>query len=157
MYVGCDDDKLERLKRIVDATDAKIVVSSTWRLDVSRGNGMFWASGIYQYLIENLQKWHLEVFDITPECGHTSSSRGKEIHTWLEDHKDLDITDWVVLDDEWFWDFGDPEYDIRNHLVRTDFYNKNGGLQDEHVKKVIYILNGGTSDGYELLHDNEKP
>lgn len=123
---------------------------------MSRGNGEFWASGIYQYLIECLQKWHLEVFDITPECNRFRTARGKEIHTWLEEHKDLDITDWVVLDDEWFYDFGFDEYNIRNHLVQTSFYFSDGGLQDEHVDKAIYILNGGTSDGYKLLHDNEK-
>jgi len=36
------------------------------------------------------------------------------------------------------------------------FYFSDGGLQDEHVDKAIHILNGGTSIGYELLHDNEK-
>lgn len=140
-YVGCDDDKLERLKQIVDATDAKIVVSSTWRLDVSRGNGTFWASGIYQYLIENLQKWHLEVFDITPECGSSRGERGREIHTWLQDHEDLGVTNWVVLDDEYFSDFNNPEFDIDKHLVKTSFYALNGGLQEEHVNKAIEILN----------------
>ena len=61
-----------------------------------------------------------------------------------------------MLDDEWFYDFGFDEYNIRNHLVQTSFYFSDGGLQDEHVDKAIYILNGGTSDGYKLLHDNEK-
>ena len=138
------------------------MVSSTWRLDISRGDGEFWASGIYQYLIENLQKWHLEVFDITPECSRSRTARGLEIHTWLEEHKDLDITNWVVLDDEWFYDFGLPEYDISNHLVRTDFYWLSGGLQDEHVEEAIFILEGGTHEkwrlkyGDKLLSDNKE-
>lgn len=157
IYVGCDADKIERLKHIINLTDAKIVLSSSWRLDVSRSDGEWIAAGIYQYLIENLQKWHLEIYDITPDFKY---KRGKEIHTWLKDHKDLGITDWVVLDDEWFPDFGDLEYDIANHLVQTCFYTRYGslygGLQDKDVDKAVYILEGGTSDGYELLHDNEK-
>ena len=145
-YLGCDDDKLERLKKIVDETGAKIVVSSTWRLDITRKG--CWIDGIYQYLLDNLKRYGLEVFDITPDLSRNGSLRGKEIHTWLEAHKDLDIDSWVVLDDEWFWDFAYPEYQIRRHLVETSFYMRNGGLQDEHVEKALYILNGGNAYDY---------
>lgn len=130
----------------MDETGAKIVVSSTWRLDISRGNGSFWACGIYQYLLDKLAKYGLEVFDITPDLSRTCSSRGIEIHTWLEEHKDLNIESWVVLDDEWFWDFAYPEYEIRQHLVETNFYIRDGGLQNTHVAKAIRILNGETVD-----------
>ena len=155
-YVGCDDDKLERLKRIVDATGAKIVVSSTWRLDISRGNGNFNASGIYQYLLDNLKRYDLEVYDITPECSYHRTLRGTEIRKWLEEHPE--VTEWVVLDDEYFGDFSYQK--IFQHLVETNFYIPNGGLQDEHVAMAIHILNGGTKedfeDGNELLLDNKE-
>lgn len=129
----------------MDETGAKIVVSSTWRLDISRDNGYFWASGIYQYLLDNLKRYGLEVYDITPDFfKYTQYSRGYEIHTWLTQHPDVD--NWVVLDDEWFWDFAYPEYEIRQHLVETNFYIRDGGLQDEHVEKAIRILNGETVD-----------
>lgn len=144
MYIGCDDDKLERLKKIVDQTGALIVVSSTWRLDISRGNGNFLASGIYAYLLENLKRYGLFVYDITPELSKKGSYRGKEIMAWLNDHQDLDITGWVVLDDEWFCDF----YQLADHLVQTSFYMDNGGLQDEDVERAIYVLNGGISNEF---------
>ena len=39
-----DQEKLLRLKRIIDATQAKIVLSSTWRYDRDdpKCNGVFW-------------------------------------------------------------------------------------------------------------------
>lgn len=89
--------------------------------------------------LDNLKRYGFEVYDITPDFfKHVQYSRGYEIHTWLTQHPDVES--WVVLDDEWFWDFA--YYEIRQHLVETSFYIRDGGLQDAHVEKAIRILNG---------------
>ena len=136
-YVGIDDDKVKLLKQIVDRTRAKIVLSSTWRLGVTRyGQSL---EHHHEYMNEKLGKYGLEIYDITPELSRHGNYRGKEINTWLEKHKDLNIESWVVLDDESLWDFN--LYDIPDHWVRTNYFDPNGGLSQEHVNKAVKILN----------------
>lgn len=137
--IGIDGDKVHRLNQIVSATGAKIVLSSTWRLGYTRYGQKL--PHHMKYLKRKLRKEGLTIYSVTPELSRTGDSRGIEIHTWLEEHRDENIVSWVVLDDEWFYDFG--QYDIRNHLVDTNYYVPNGGLTDEDVKKAIQILNGG--------------
>lgn len=136
-YVGIDDDKTELLKQIIDKTGAEIVLSSTWRLGVTRSGQSL--EHHHEYMNEKLGKYGLSIYDVTPELSRYGDYRGVEINTWLEKHKDLNIESWVVLDDEFFWDFN--LYDIPNHWVRTNYFDPDGGLSQEHVNKAVKILN----------------
>lgn len=136
MYVGIEDKKVELLKQIIDATGAKIVLSSTWRLGYSRFGTLL--EGNRDYLNEKLAKYGLQTFSQTEDLSRHGEQRGKEINDWLEKHDDVD--GWVVLDDEYFWDFG--VYNIIPHWVKTYFYGNNGGLTPEDVNEAIAILNG---------------
>ena len=61
---------LERLKRIVDATDAQIVVSSSWRQIPTA----------YKHLQEWLEMYGMKVADITSYVG---GCRGDDITAWF--------------------------------------------------------------------------
>ena len=134
-YKGIDDDKLIRLKKIVDDTGAVIVISSTWRLGYN--NDGHYLDAFWKYLEEKLKEQELSIYDVTPNIAR--KHRGEEILRWLVDHPEVDK--YVILDDDDydFWQIG-PE--ITDYLVQTDFYAKDGGLQDKHVEKAIKILNG---------------
>lgn len=138
MYIGIADEKVELLKKIVDATDAKIVLSSTWRLGINNQGHRLEHHA--EYLKEKLAKYGLEIYDKTEQLTRDGGCRGREINEWLSRHPEVE--QWVVLDDEWFMDFGD--YDIPRHLVRTCFYTVRGkgGLMEEDIEKAIKILNG---------------
>ena len=72
----------------------------------------------------------------TPYIGQ---DRPKEIKAWLDNQQDKDIR-FVSLDD----DFSQQKYDefgIGNCLVKTSFYEKDGGLRREHVEQATGILN----------------
>lgn len=138
-YIGIDDDKVELLKQIVDKTGAIIVLSSTWRLGTTRyGQSL---EHHHEYMNEKLGKYGLGIYDVTPELSQYGDLRGKEINIWLQEHKDLNIESWIVLDDEFFLDFNLPQYDILDHWVKTDYYDSEGGLSQEHVDKAVKILN----------------
>lgn len=141
-YLGIEDDKVKLLKQIVDATDAKIVLSSTWRLGINN-QGKHLENHI-PYLKEKLGKYGLEIYDKTEYLGSRGDFRGKEINEWLTRHPEVD--QWVVLDDEWFIDFN--MYDIPRHLVQTWFYTIRGvgGLTEEGVEQAIKILQGELRD-----------
>lgn len=138
-FIGIDDKFLENLRKIVSFTDnCQIVLSSTWRLGYNRYGISL--KNHRTYLDEKLAEYGMEIFDITEDLSRHGEARGHEIAKWLEDHKDLNIEHWVVLDDEYFFDFS--QYDIPAHLVRTLFYSNDGGLNDECVDKAIRVLQG---------------
>ena len=131
---------MKNLRKIVDSTEnCRIVLSSTWRLGLTRYGDRL--QNHVKYLNQKLHKQGLEIYSVTPDLKPTDGSRGKEIYTWLQEHDDLDIKSWVVLDDEYFYDFSD--YGITQHWVGTDFYSHNGGLNDEAVEEAIKVLQGG--------------
>ena len=98
---------LENLKQIVDATNARIVITSTWR--TSRNSlyhdplRKYWTA-----ILHNLEKVNLRrrIFDITPLLG-SSVSRGDEILAWLKKYYSYinsplgrGIRKFVILDDD---------------------------------------------------------
>jgi len=107
---------LERLKRIVDATDARIVISSSWRQIPTA----------YKHLQEWLEMYGMKVADKTPYVG---GCRGDDITAWF--NRNPGEWQYVILDDE---DDMDGHMD---HLVQTDF---DVGLIDEDCERAISLL-----------------
>ena len=110
-----DEHAVRLLKQLIDATDAKIVVSSSWRRD----------EYAMQCLSDQLKP--MEIYDVTPL---KSSIRGEEITAWLKKRKDVEA--YVILDDD--SDMGDH----MDHLIQTTFQR---GLQPEHIEEAIKWLN----------------
>ncbi len=130
-----DLSKVELLKEIIDKTGAKIVLSSTWR-NVSGKNGEP-DHPMYTYLVETLRKCGIEIYSHTPLI---NNDRPREIKAWLDRNADTNIK-FVSLDD----DFGERAYGeqgIDDCLIRTMYWDIDGGLQQEHVEKAIKLLNG---------------
>ena len=133
-YTEINPEKVKLLKEVVDRTGAQIVLSSTWRDLGKRKNEP--EHPMYTYLTDTLKEYGVEIVDHTPYIGQ---DRPKEIRAWLDNQQDKDIQ-FVSLDD----DFQEQKYDevgIGDCLVRTSFYEKYGGLRQEHVEKAVRILN----------------
>ena len=122
-----DSSCLYQLKRIVDATNAKIVLSSSWRLYFLRGD----QNPVKQYFEKRLNLFGMEVYDITPNIG--SSMRALEINKWLKENNSA--AQYVILDDSMFPGF----HKMKNHLCMTNW--SAGGLTAEHADQAIRILN----------------
>ena len=132
LITGIDSDKVKRLAKIVEATNAKIVLSSDWRVGWEKYYTTRKPSHA-KYLDNHLKKkGSLTIFDKTP-LFHSGYWRGEEILAYLRSHPD--ITNYVILDDTFFEDFSDKE--ISEHLVLT---NREVGLTDGDVKNAIKIL-----------------
>lgn len=133
-YSDISPKKVKLLKKIVDRTGAEIVLSSTWRYLGKRKNEP--EHPMYTYLTDTLKEYGMEIVDHTP---YIEQDRPREIKAWLDKQSDKDIR-FVSLDD----DFPKHKYDevgIGDCLVRTSFYEKDGGLRKEHVEKAVEILN----------------
>jgi cellobiose phosphorylase len=118
------DPLIAILKRIVDATGAKIVLSSTWRI----------AADNRRRVKEALARHDLEFVDRTVELRNKMSSwveRSFEILEWL--HRHQEVKNFAILDD--CSDAGTNG--LREYFFQTDF---EVGLTEEIADKVIAHL-----------------
>ena len=134
-YLGIDDKKVKKLAKIVEETNAKIVLISTWKDDWQKSDktrqGM-----MANYLDRKLKKKGLAVLDKTKSIDKNGFhfSRGEGILQYLSDNK---VEKYVILDDYQF------DYDscgLTDFFIKTDTYN--GGLTEELSIKAIKLLNG---------------
>ena len=128
-------NKIKYIKRIVDETEAKIVVSSSWRMNTvgetidkmigrpkrcPRNKMLYW-------LVDN-------IYDITPwfsDKKYYETGRGGEIQTWLDKHHEVD--NYVIIDDD--HDMLDSQL---YHFVQTNYED---GLTEVETKRAIKVLN----------------
>lgn len=134
-YIGIDKARLRYLKQIIDATGAKVVLSSTWRLGYNRDGGRMERHGVY--MSRKFQKMDIRIHSVTPAI-EGGFYRGREIKQWMEECPE-EIESFVILDDE-LYDF--PDENLTKYHVMTNFDKPDGGLNEEAVNKAIKILNG---------------
>jgi len=113
---GLDPVAIEHLNSIVERTDAKVVVSSTWRLHATIG----WLQRVLR-----LRGYRHRVRGKTERCA--GYDRSYEIQMWLAKNP---TSHFVILDDR-------DDAGIAGHFVRTD---PEVGLTAELVEKAVEIL-----------------
>ena len=142
-YPLCEFDPLaiEQLNLLTDKTNAKIVISSTWRMGrtIDELKKLFEEVGIKG-----------EIIGITPHLtfsdGH-GVDRGNEIKRWIDinckrwyneifgedDSEKFNLESYVILDDD-----PDMLLEQKDNFVRTSWRD---GLTALHTRKAIKILN----------------
>jgi hypothetical protein len=118
----------DNLKWIIEQTGAKIVISSTWRM-----NGLSEMQRMWRH--RNLAG---EVISITPYINNRK--RGKEIQSWIDSNE---ISSYVIIDDD-----TDMLSSQENNFVRTsdnidhpDCVDIGYGLTKKCAEKAVKILN----------------
>ena len=119
------------LKKIVDETGAKIVLSSSWRHyhPLATGNPVI-TDPMFKVLDRKLGAVGLEIMSITPDF--YGKMRGLEIDAWLNGNANVDK--YVIIDDD--TDFTELQ---KPYFVNTTFKY---GLTELLADKAINILNG---------------
>ncbi len=116
-----DQVAMSCLKEIVEKTQAKVVISSTWRLYHQH----------LSYLREELNKIGIDPLDVTEDLKGLNR-RHDEISKWLADHPDVEK--FAILDD---W----PDAEIKSRP--ETFFRTEGlemGLVPEIAKDVVAYL-----------------
>lgn len=138
-----NDQLVKNLSYLVEKTDAKIILSSSWR--VYFNNNIKNPKNIFaMVLLASLNNYNLKLHDMTPFVkGQFSNERGLEIKTYIDQHK---IKDYVIIDDEEFSDFK-THLDM-SRFIQTNFGDEtttieNEGLNENVAEKAIEILNRG--------------
>ena len=111
-----DIDKVKLLKKVIDETGAKTVLTSSWRNSNDIGP-----------LRELLAKYEI-YFDVTP---FINWERGLEIKQWLLEHNRVE--DYIILDDAF-------DKEMLRHLVKVSDANGRGlgeGLTQKDIDTII--------------------
>lgn len=122
-YTFVGSRQMKNLRRIIEETGAKVVLSSDWRYDRDDPK---W-NGDFLELKEELLRYGISLYGFTPEL--RSAHRGAEIDAWLKDHDEVE--NFVILDDR---------LDIepnKDHWVRTVMSR---GLGIEETEEAIRVL-----------------
>ena len=156
---GClfvDESKILLLRKIVDATGAKIVLSSTWRYD----RDDFRYNSDFLELKEAMAAHGLEFYSYTP-VEPSGTRRGMEIEAWLGVHPE--VKKFVILDDELF-DYmergllerlqlthGLKLIDVHMAIQMLDkdpFYSESNVA---HLRRGVAALNAGEGQEHEIM------
>lgn len=130
-YTGINNGLLKRLSMIVKETNARIVLSSTWKSDWDKDENLCSNDG--KYMVKKFKQLNLLIFDKIEDINDSLSMRGASIMKYLENHPEVE--EWVVIDDDEF-DFAKYP-NIMDRFVHTDHEK---GLTDENVNQAISLL-----------------
>jgi hypothetical protein len=141
---GIHKSKVKRLAKIVKATGADVVISSSWRFGL-------WNTP-YEKMTDNqkkfidlCKKYNIGIMDITPRL--PDCKRDKEILMWLSEHK-MYVENYIILDDEntLLPSFQNDERFIQTSSVPIGVMimghgYEDTGLKNKHVRQAIRVLN----------------
>lgn len=117
LMLDIDMSKVKLLLEVINKTNAKIVITSSWR-----------RMKLYPYIKERLISMGLPVVG---ETLFIEGRRGEEIKSYLLENR---VSNYCIIDDEVFKDYKELE----DYLVVTDFYED--GLTIDHAKGVVKKL-----------------
>ena len=124
---------VEMLKRIVNETDAKVVVTSSHKQLYQMNNNK---EGFLNnnYYVQTLKENGIDIIDCTPyikEQGIKDNQREQEILEYLKNHPE--ITQFLILDDDYIIET------LKEHEI---FLDLGSGLREKYLAPAIKILNG---------------
>lgn len=112
------------LKRIIDETGARVVVTSSMRKEPT-----------FKDFKEYVSHEGIRIHDVTLDFGDAGMHRGEEIREWIQKHEE-ELEEYVILDDDTFEDFGE---ELMAHLVQPSMWTTRG-LEQNHADQAITLL-----------------
>lgn len=124
-------DKIKLVKKIVDETEAKIVVSSSWRMETVEETINKMIGRPKRCPHNKMLNWFIDnLYDVTSWIG-LGEGRGGQIQKYLNEHPEIE--NYVIIDDD-----GDMLDSQLYHFVQTNFED---GITETEVNRAIKVLN----------------
>ncbi len=149
-HYALDKDACNLLGKIIDATDAKIVISSSWRKNTVEATKEYLTT-ISHFVpfqfpyADRIVGVTIRAYAYVMQGVHLAIPRGVEIKQWIDTHihsengknwnyKEIgDDFNYVILDDD-----SDMLLEQAEHFIQTDTIN---GISEKDVERAIKILN----------------
>ena len=144
-----DERKLEILKRICDATNAKVVFSSStsaaWNIDeFEELDEMHPTNPYFIKMLEKIRKYDIPFYGITPTIpkwltpfSYVETWKEYEIQAYLDLHPEVDH---ICILDDYLQDLES----FKEYVVKTEEYNKDNpdleGLQPHHIDEAVMVM-----------------
>ena len=135
------------LKKILELSKAKIVITSSNKYPLQREKIKNIKGSYLEKYVDILTKYGISLYDLTPYLNE-DEDRSEEIKAYLKTNPE--ITDFVIVDDEL------ASLDLLKYQVFLDW---DRGLQEEHIKPIIDILDGKLGfypPDYDLTENSEQ-
>ena len=132
-YIGIDDEKVEKLKKIVEKTKTEIVLISTWKKYWRKEEKLKPLQDYSaNYLDEKLAKQGLKAIDKTKDKANgLYLSRGESILEYVYRNN---VENYIILDD---CQFDYDGCDLTDNYIKT---NQIEGLSEQQVKAACETL-----------------
>ena len=121
---GIGKKHLDILKKIVDATQGKIVLISDWRLSFFPEDHM---PDMAKYILKTLHKYDLD-FELVSDV-HKYRMRDSDIREWIMTHP---TKGFIIIDDDEYPGYNDA--DLQPHWIQTD---PDQGLLETHYQEAV--------------------
>ena len=135
-----DPKAVEQLSHIIDSTNAKIVISSSWRYSGIANMRAMWKARQLPGEIYDITSLHVADDYIQSQMENNPNdfdlydamilAREMEIALWLEEHPE--VTSYVILDDQ------STFRQLKEHFVQI---NPKSGITNKDTERIITILN----------------
>lgn len=125
---------VEILKKIVNETDAKVVVTSSWKYPYQKNNKNMRDFLNNNYCARALKENGIDIIDWTPYIRKQEikyEQREQEILEYLRNHPE--VTEYLILDDDYIIE------SLKEHEI---FIDLQAGLREKHIVPATKILNG---------------
>lgn len=141
-HTTLDERKVKLLGKICEYTNAKIVLTSTWRcsyLDLLKNKSDIPIPNDVYELERLFNKYNIEIIDIVPVIYGENGSEDRilEILYYLKNHPEIES--FCAIDDDI-----DSLNEYTDHLVKTNSCDDkfgNGGIMKKHYEPIIKLLN----------------
>lgn len=131
-----DEQAVICLKKIINKTGAKIVLSSSWRGGWNKDPALCGFQG--KIINEVLRKYDMEIYDCTKSLKfNDGTARSREIKKWISECP-YKISAFVIIDDG---DFSWKNFCLDKRWIKTDFYKN--GLQESNIQEAVELLKKG--------------
>ena len=134
---GClfDAKAVANLSKIVEETEAEIVISSSWKdMGLVELQNMWRERNMPGKIVDITPDYMSDEILLNPDLSELNYlyNRGCEIEGWLAQHRD-DVSNYVIIDD-----MDDILPEQQSHFVQTD---PEVGITNDDVEKVVRLLN----------------
>lgn len=132
-----DPEAVENLRRIIGATGAEVVISSSWRLEGEERMKDMWHERALPGQLIGITGQSLHANFPMSAGEKAGAAKGEEIRSWLKGHVPQPYS-YVILDDE-----ADIRPEQLPHFIQT---NPRIGITRADAERAILILNGNDHD-----------